>query len=160
MRIQLCLTLLCASFTLADEAVERNSIDRAIAALNELPLRSDLLSEDALSELSKLPHVTPDFGFLDSLSPSGSPRVSISREPWREATIELPGSPTAMKLVLLNPRISNKATRFITQEVAVADGTWVFQSATGATQIIPIFFVLKKDRETWRIEIVRLLLPR
>jgi hypothetical protein len=161
MRAQLCLALLCSSFTFADEAADRNSIDRAIAALNELPLRPGLLSEDALLELSRLPRVTPDFGILSpSSSPSGSPSVSISHEPWREATIELPGSPTVMKLELLNPRISNRATRFVTQEVAVADGTWVFKSPSGTTQTIPIFFVLKKDSETWRIEVVRVLLPR
>jgi hypothetical protein len=59
------------------------------------------------------------------------PKVTISHEPWGEATINL-----------MSPGILIATIRFITQNVALADGT---------AQTTPLLFVMKREGENWKI---------
>jgi hypothetical protein len=60
------------------------------------------------------------------------PSVTISHEPLGEATINL-----------TSPGILIATIRFITQDVALADGT---------AQTTPLLFVMKREGANWKIE--------
>ena len=164
MRTAFCLASLFICSTFADDIGDRNAIDRAIAALNHIPRNPNLITEEAALELNRLPKVTPELGVFrpqpDKSTPSDRPRVVISHEPWGEATIEFSSGPGPVTLELLNPRIRNQATHFITSDVAVADGIWSFKRDSATTQTVPMLFVLRKAGDEWRIEVIRLLAPR
>jgi hypothetical protein len=68
---------------------------------------------------------------------SDHPNVTISHEPWGEATINL-----------MSPGILIATIRFITPDVALADGT---------THTIPLLFVMKREGENWKIASVYVL---
>jgi hypothetical protein len=160
----LCLPLLLASYAWADEAADRVAIDRAVAALNELPQRADVFTDDAYSELERLPNVKPRAfripGPQDdrvSLRRTDGPTVTISHEIWGEATINIPGVAPVPALEILNPRITNGAIRFITPDVALTDGAWTYEGDSGTTQAIPVLFVMKKEGDNWKIASLRVL---
>jgi len=162
----LCLPLLLASYASADEAADRVAIDRAVAALNELPQRAAVFTEDASSELKRLPNAKPRaFRILGpqddgmSLPRTDGPTVTISHEIWGEATINIPGVASLSAFEILNPRIANGAIRFITAEVALTDGAWTYEDESGTTQTIPILFVMKKEGSNWKIASLRVLAP-
>jgi len=170
----LCLPLLLASYASAEEVADRTAIEHTIAALNEVPQRTAIFTGDAASELRQLPEVKPTAvrGVILGMSgnPAPAPRidgptVTISSEPFGEATINLPGvtvlpglSSTSTAQVL-NPRITSGATRFISPDVALADGTWTYKDNGGATQTIPLLFVMKKEGDDWKIASLRVLAP-
>jgi hypothetical protein len=162
----LCLPILLAPYASADEAADRVAIDRAVAALNELPQRADVFTDDASSELKRLPNVKPRAfrvpGPQDdrvSLPRTDGPTVTISHEIWGEATINIPGVASLPVFEILNPRIVNGAIRFITPEVALTDGIWKYEDENGMTQTIPILFVMKKEGSNWKIASLRVLAP-
>lgn len=151
MKAILCLPLLLCSYAWADEAGDRAAISRTIAALNEQPRRSVVFTADASSELDRLPDVKPKSIRVLSVSdltvpvpgPFGA-TVTISHEPFGEAT---------------NPRIASGAIRFITPDVALADGIWAYKDDSGATQTIPLLLAMKREGEDWKIVSLRLLAP-
>ncbi len=174
MKAILWIPLLLASYAAAEEVADRPAIDHTIAALNEIPLRTAIFTGDASSELRQLPDVRPTsvrggmVGLAGSPAPLphiDGPTVTISSEPFGEATIQFPGvqvlpglsSNSAMEV--LNPRIASSTIRFITPEVALADGTWTYRDTSGATQTIPLLFVMKKEGEDWKIASLRVLAP-
>ena len=139
----LCLPLFLATCVLADETADRAAIERTIAGLNELPRRAALFTADAngLSELERLPKAAPD-----------PPTVTISHEPWGEATLHLPGVGI--------PRIVGGGIRFITPDVALAEATWIYSNGTATAQTAPLLLVMKKEGENWKIAALRVLAPR
>jgi hypothetical protein len=166
MKAVLCLPLVLASYASADEAADRVSIARAIAGLNELPHRAALFNDDAFCELARLPDVNPrSFRILEPQGyPSSSPQadgptVTISHEPWGEATITFPGVTSLQTLEILNPRIANRAVRFITPDVALADGDWTYDDSSGSKRTVPILFVMKKEGDDWKIASLHVLTP-
>lgn len=146
----LSLALLSGACVWADEPADRVAIDRTIAALNEVPSPGRLYTADAdvsgvLEQLRK--------GKRPTYRPvSSAPSVTISHEPWREATINLPGAPWE----IVNPRIGSGSLRFITPDVAMVDGTFTYQDG-GTTQTTPLLFVVKKEGSNWRIVSLRVL---
>jgi hypothetical protein len=62
--------------------------------------------------------------------------VTISHEPWREATINVPA------------RVILKSIRYVTPDVALADAT---RTST------PLLFVMKKESDNWAIASVYVL---
>jgi hypothetical protein len=153
----LCLPLLFAPYATADEATDRAAIDRTIAALNELPRRGGLFTEDAdaFAELDRLPRVAaPTFRTPDP------PTVSISHEPWGEAAIHFPAMAPGAVVEITNPRISSGAIRFITSDVALAEAAWTYKSNDATTQTVPLLLVMKKEGDSWKIASLRLLAPR
>jgi hypothetical protein len=170
----LCIPLLLASYAYAEEAADRTGIEHTIAALNELPRRTAIFTGDAASDLRQLPDVKPTAvrGVIlgQSGNPSTAPRmdgptVTISGEPFGEATINfpsvtvVPGLSSTATMQVLNPRIASGAIRFISPDVAVADGTWTYKDNSGATQTTPLLFVMKKEGDDWKIATLRALVP-
>ncbi len=98
MKALLCAPLLFAPYAFADEAAERIAIGRAIATLNEPSQHSALFTEDgrAYSEFERLRTANPlAFRIIGpaadpvSMARTNHPTVTISHEPWGEATINL-----------------------------------------------------------------------
>lgn len=160
MKAGLCLLLASAVYVLADEASDRAAIERTIAGLNEMPRRGALFIDEAnaLAELARLPRVAPGSRILRPRGDPPLPTVTISHEPWGEATINFPlmASPT---LEILNPRITGGAVTFITPDVALCDGTWTYNDGS-ALQTIPLLLVMKKEGADWKIASLRMLAPR
>jgi len=143
MKAALCLFV--ASFAWADEAADRAAIERAIAALNELPPRIAAVAESpvAAHELTAL------MNMASSPSPA-RPTVVISHEPWGEATIDF-------RAVDLPNRIVSRTIRFITPNVALVDADRTRED--GTFQDKPLLFVLKKVEDDWKIASARVLAP-
>lgn len=156
----LCLSLLTASYAWADEAADRMAVDRTIAALNEVPQRAPVFTADAYSELDHLPDVQPQAFRIAGPARTDSGMVTISHEPWGEAALNFPGTASLPTLEILNPRIASGATRFVTPDVAVTDGVWTYKDNAGATQTIPLLFVMKREGNNWKIASLRVLAPR
>jgi hypothetical protein len=156
----LCLPICAALCFAADEAADRAAIERTIASLNVnvVAPHGPLFTDDATSELDRLPSVKPVA--IRPVAPSAGPKVTISHdEIWGEATIDW-GLPSLEFLMeLLNPRITCGAIRFITSDVALADGNWKYENGP-ATETIPLLFVMKNEAGVWKIASLRLLAPR
>ena len=89
--------------------------------------------------------------------------MTISHEPWGEATIDLPGVASLATFeipITLQPRIVNGAIRFITPDAALTDRVWTYEDGSGATQATPILFVMKKEGDNWKIASLRVLSSR
>lgn len=84
-------------------------------------------------------------------SSSDHPTLVISHEPWGEATINFPG------VEIVNPRIESRTVRFITPDVALADGVCTYRDFNGHAETTPLLFVMKKEGERWKIASIRLL---
>lgn len=141
----LCLSLLVAGWTLfpsysrADEATDREAINRLIAGLSSFPQRAAFFTADADG--------------VDLLRAAPLPSVTISHEPWGEARINFPSSP-------INTRFSvSAAIRFITPDVALADGVRTYNDDSGAAQTTPLLFVMKREGDQWKIASVRITTP-
>jgi hypothetical protein len=164
----LCVPLLFVSYALADEAADRVAIDRAVAALNEPPRRTALFTQDtdASSELARLPRVRPLSppipqlpGDPASLPRTDSPTVTISKEPWGEATINFLGMPPLPTANILAPRIASGNIRFVTPDVALVEGAWIYDDRA-VMRSVPLLFVMKREGENWKIASLRVLAPR
>ena len=122
-----------------DEAADRAQIASVIATLNQAPELARLFTadSDAASVLAEISRLTPV--------------VTISHEPWGEATWGFAGS---------RPRISSTAVRFITPDVALIDGSAVDGTASRADgkDSTPLLFVMKKEGDSWKIASIRLVL--
>jgi hypothetical protein len=148
----------------ADEPADRAAIDRVIAQLNQYPPPTALFTADsdapaALRQLWKARHpvyrVRP-WGW-DPASTTDHPTVTISHEPWGEATINLPGARPLPPMEMVNPRIVGRSVRFLTPEVALAEGVCVYDIEGGGQQRTPLLFVLKKEGNDWKIASLRVL---
>ena len=149
----LCLVLLFAPYAAADETADRAAIRHTIARLNELPRHPSLFTadSDAPSELERLPKAATQV--IHSLR-SGHLTVTISHEPWGEATFDFP-----VALHILKPRIVCGAIRLITADVALAEGTWSDRNFGAPIQTIPLLFVMKKEGDAWKIAALRMVAP-
>jgi hypothetical protein len=123
-----------AAFVWADEPADRAAIDRTIAALNEVPPPARVFTADADASAA--------------LARLYSSSVTISHEPWREATITLPAI----------VKIERRFARFITPDVALVDGTFTHQDG-GSSQSTPLLIVMRKEEGVWKIATVRILAP-
>jgi hypothetical protein len=147
-----CAALLFASYAFADEAAERIAIGRAIAALNEPSQHSALFTDRrAYSEFERIRTANPvAFRIIgpaadpESLARVDDPTVTISHEPWGEATISLPG------------RGSRPAILFITPDVALAEGACTYED-DHSKQTTPLLIVMKKEGDDWKIASIRVL---
>jgi len=134
----------------ADEARDRAAINHTIAALNEFPLSTGLFVDDVSSDLARLPKVKPLAS--RALVPTVQ-RVSltISHEPLGEARIDLEPA-----VEILNPNIASGETRFLTPDIAVVDGKWTYKNGE-TTETTPLFFVMQRVGDDWKIASLRLL---
>jgi hypothetical protein len=160
----LCVPLLAAPYVLADESADRVAIGVAIAGLNEVARGSPPFAEGAdtseLDRLRKIKRFPVELEPIttDSRGVSGPPvpTVTISHEPWGEATINFPGTQPPLALEILNPRIVCRVIRFIMPDVALADGAWTYVGRD-ATMEKPLLFVMRREGNTWRIASLRIL---
>ncbi len=164
----LCLPLLFGA-AWADEAADRKVIARTVAALNEFPQRTELFTADAdarsvLDQLWKGKRLVyrMQSRTTDAVSPSSSdhPTVTISHEPWGEATINFPRMDGMPRVEMLNPRIVGSNVRFIKLDVALANGAFTYEDGSATAQTTPILFVMKKQGVDWKIASIRILAPR
>ena len=118
----LCLQALVVSCALADEATDRLAITRAIAEGN---FTAEAAAEPGIRVILYPPLVPP-----------APPIVTISHEPWGEATFTIPPMPHTP------PVLVARAIRFLTPDVALADVDFSNQS---------LLFVMKKTAEGWKI---------
>jgi hypothetical protein len=140
MRALACLVLFATAAT-AGETADRAAIADTLRALNDLPPKNGIFIADAT--------VSPEF---DSLwkgrpiafrwRPRAGPAVHISHEPWGEATIDF----SPLRAEMINPRVVTGDIRFVTDDVAVADGASVYDNERR-----PLFFVLKRSGAGWKI---------
>ena len=136
MKRLLWLPLIFAASLWADEAADRAEIGRTVSALNVVPPRAGLFTAD-----SEAPAV------LATLGGGGGLTVTISHEPWGEATIGPASGPAS------NPIISIAKIRFITPDVALVDAAATHAGGKDAT---PLVFVLKKEGDSWKIASARI----
>ena len=153
MKALLCAPLLFAPYAIADEAAERIAIGRAIAALNEPSQHSALFTDvRAYSEFERIRTANPlafriigPAAYPESMARMDDPTVTISHEPWGEATINLPG------------RESRPSIAFITPDVALAEGAYTSQDDHATKQTTPLLIVMKKEGDDWKIASIRVL---
>ncbi|MGA3189576.1 MAG: hypothetical protein ABSF22_20920 [Bryobacteraceae bacterium] len=122
----------------AEEFADRAAIEKTISALNVWPVRADIFTADfdgrqELARLAQNPQV---------VAADAKPSVEISKEPWGEATISLPGM-----ILRISPAIVTKKIRFLSADVAMVD-------AVGKG---PLLFVLKREGTDWKIASLRIL---
>lgn len=157
-KMWLLLPLFCAC-AFADESADRTAIARTIAALNEIPQRADLFTADA-SGLTFIPELSRDKPVTVQLqppgegtkAPAGRPTVTISHEPWGEATLNFPNL-AIMVAEYRNPRVSSANIRFVTPDVALTEGSWTYLDDKGS-QTTPLVFLMKREPTTWKIAAV------
>ena len=158
--------LLCVLVTFclcgwADETGDRRAIVKVVAALNEFQQPADLFTSDAdgtdiPDRLWKGKRLVYQVRPLSSpASSSDHPTVTISHQPWGEATIKLPGATMAVEMV--NPRIESRTVRFITPDVALVEGAYTFKTEGGNPETTSLLFVMKKEGDRWKIASLRLL---
>ena len=153
MKALLCAPLLFVSYAFADEAAERIAIGRAITALNEPSQQGALFTDGrAYSEFERLRRGKPlAFRIIgpaadpESMARTDEPTVTISHEPWGEATINLLGR---------EPRPS---IAFITPDVALAEGAYAYEDDHATKQTTPLLIVMKKEGDDWKIASIRVL---
>jgi len=172
----LCFPLLFASYAAADEAADRVAIDRTITALKEVSQRGSLFTRDAdaSAELGRLPSVKllsfpilAPVGDAASLPRTGTPTVTISKEPWGEVTInfpwmvalppgmrDLPSMASVPLAEIPDSKIATGAIRFITPDVALADAEWTYKDGV-TTESVPLLFVMKREDGDWKIASLR-----
>ena len=145
--------LLIAVCAWADEAADRLAIARVIAALNQVPPRTELFTPDTdapavLERLRQGKRVA-----YRPIQSSGHPTVTVSHEPWGEATIDLRGP----GVEIVDPKIVSRAIRFITPEVALADGASTYREDGIDVETTPLLFVMKKEGDRWKVASIRVL---
>jgi len=135
------LPLLLAVSLWGEETADRAQIASVIATLNQAPELARLFTADsdgsrALAEVLR-----------------STPTVTISHEPWGEATWGFSGS---------RPRITSGQVRFLTPDVALIDGSAVDGAASrpDGKDSAPLLFVMKKEGDSWKIASIRLLSTR
>ena len=150
-----CAPLLFSSFALADQVADRLAIGRVIALLNEPSQRNAAFAASGYgrAEFDRLRRLHPRaFRIVppsrDAASPlADHPTVTISHEPWGEATIDFPGP-------------MRGAIVFIASGVALAEGACTFEDEDGGPASNPLLFVMKKEGDNWKIASLRVLAPR
>jgi hypothetical protein len=129
----LLLSLLSAVSAWSDEPADRSAIDRTISSLNGIPRPTEQFTAD-----SDAPSA------LDQLKIKGS-TVAVSHEPWGEAS-----------MTMRTPTILARATRFVTPDVALVDGTCSYPYPESGSPI-SLLFVMKKEGDVWKIASLRVL---
>ena len=136
---------------LATEAADRLAVESAIRSLNRIPRPENVFAADAYSELGNLPAVRPKSVQMFAAQMSGeTPHVRISHEVWGEAEIVYPAP--SYQIFVTNPEIVCGAVHFFTANVALAEGSWKYDS-----RVIPLLFLMRKEGDVWKIASLRIL---
>jgi hypothetical protein len=84
-----------------------------------------------------------------------SSEVRVSKEPWGEATFNIPGLDPYLLVEIINPKIESRSIRFITPDVALVDAVVTYEDAA-VQDATPLLLVLKKEGADWKIAAIRL----
>jgi hypothetical protein len=157
LKTSLWLLLVCGVVS-ADQAADDAAVKRVIAGLNEIPQRAGLFTADSdaravIAELSRGRRVRYQLRSVPVDVTAGRPSVTISHEPWGEATLNFPGIGLTPTLEILNPRIEANAVHFTGDDAALADAAWTYRE-DGSTQTTPLLFVLRREGLVWKIAAV------
>ena len=150
------LLLLPLLFTLqapAEEITDRAAIAGVIAALNQIPLRPELFTAD-----SDAPAVIRELlrGVV-IVNRDQVPTVTISHEPWGEATLNFPPQ-NSLPSEMLHPRFVPGVINFTTPHAALARGSCVYLNES-PVRTTPLAFVMKKQGNVWKIASLLVLAP-
>jgi hypothetical protein len=119
----------------ANEIEDRSDIERVISTLNDgrtnLSQKQNLFTSESQNELDRL-------SSLDR-------RMVTSDIPLSEVT---------------TPRVVIQSVRFITPDVALVDAANTQYGSVVLVRRVPVLFVMRKEREGWRITAVRVLVDR
>lgn len=129
------LSLFLAVGLWADEAQDRAAIEKVIAAVNDPMQRPGLFTEGADSGV--------DFTRLIDLharKASCPGDVIGMNETWAAMTV---------------PQVGSGKVRFITPDVAIADGASIVHGAVSQIESVPLLFAMKRVGVGWRIDAVR-----
>lgn len=164
MRALLCLPLVLAAAVRADEPSDRAAIDRVFAQLNQYPPPAALFTadSDAPAVLRRLwngryPVYRVRPWWWDPAAPPDVVSVTISHEPWGEATINIPLARPMPSVKRANPRVVSRSVRFLTPEVALAEARWVYDFEEPGQQRTRLLLVMKKEGNDWKIASLRVL---
>jgi hypothetical protein len=151
MKGALLLILFAAVWARAEQPDDRAVVCSTIHSLNEVLRRGDVFTDDSdarpvLEGLWK--------GKRPSYRIRRFPTVTISHEPWGEATI-------GFSMELENPRMRCGAVRFVSSSEAIAAATFVYREdgEQPHIRITPLQFVMKKIGDEWKIASVRVITP-
>jgi hypothetical protein len=153
MRTLLCATLLAIGCFAAGNPEDTRAIWRTVDGLNRQPVVSETFTDDSdapakLAELYKTMRVEYQ---IRSATLTG-PKVVISHEPWGEAQIMMP----ELALEIRTPRVVCGAIRYVTDDVAVVDASFVVWRGE-IRRRTPLVLVMKKEDELWKIASLRVL---
>ncbi len=144
MKALLFVPLLLVSNAFADEAADRVAIGHSIMALNEPTQINALFTGDGRSEYERLREANPvGFRIIAPAANPVRPTVTISHEPWGEATI--------------NFQNAHPSVAFITPDVALAEGACGYQDSKATMHTTSLLFVMKKVGDAWKIASIRVL---
>lgn len=120
----------------ADDTADRAAIEKTVAAFNESPIRTAIFAADfdGKAELQRLWETPKD------AAGEAKPAVIVSKQPWGEATVVLPGMAAHAPVVV-------KKIRLISQDVGMAD----------VAGNVPALIVLRKEGADWKIASLRIL---
>lgn len=138
-RAILLIPVFLATCAWADQPSDSAAIAGAIAALNDPTQRETVIADHgtAASELEALRKIQAHAFRI----PAVLPTVTISHEPWGEATLGIPGPAEPIL--------------FLTPDVALAEGSC---TADGGRNV-RLLFAMKKEGGVWKIASVRVLAP-
>jgi hypothetical protein len=174
----LCLSLAFSSLVWASEASDRAAVEKVILGLNDSPPNPALFMPgfNGFPELARLDtqparERSPnsiDVRSVPVVRNPGTIKVVISKEPWGEATLEVPQTvPVAVSYPAppdqgrLISRFVIRSVRFVAKEVAlveaVKDHYYERPGPRNRWQSNPALFVVKKDRTAWRIDSVHVI---
>ena len=158
MKAFVCLLLLFTAYARADEPADRAAIARTIDALNDCPRCADpftdLFTGDA--DGRGVPEQLRREGDRYRQWPACAfeqPTITISKEPWGEYTLNYPCS----VLPTQTPRIASGTVRFLTSDIALANGEATYRNGSGVIHSTPLLFVMQKVRGVWKIASMRVL---
>ena len=174
----LCLSLGLSALVWANEASDRAAVEKVILGLNDSPQNPALFMPgfNGFPELARLdtqPASEPARVASSRRSPGSidlaAIHVVISKEPWGEATLEIPRTiPVAVSYPAPPPdqgrlisRFNIRSVRFVAKDVAlveaVKDHYYERPGPRNRWQSNPALFVVKKDRKLWRIDSVHVI---
>ena len=176
MKTIVCLFLALSALVWANEASDRAAVEKAILGLNDSPLNPALFMPgfNGFPELARLDtRPAKESGRVASRRlpnsvGTGSVKVVISKEPWGEATWEIPqmipiavSYPEPPDQGRLISRFNIRSVRFVAKDVAlveaVKDHYYERPGPRSRWQSDPALFVVKKDRKAWRIDSVHVI---
>jgi len=138
MKTIICISLVFAALSWADEAADRAAIERVVGALNTDRTGA---GQGRIASLFTTDNSDADKE-LDRLATLDRQLLRASEKPWSEVT---------------TPRLVIQSIRFITPEVALVDAGNTQYGSMILVRRVPVLLVMRKEAKAWRIASLRVL---